>query len=244
MRPITRRCNHRHAERGMMTRARRRQTARRDSISHVLPVWKRARRALSLFLPLSSVLMMDSTEVFAASLSLDGVDDFVESSNTLNIATNEVTLEAWFFPTESTGAYQIVQLHTADSLQVSLSYANGRARFLIRGQGGGEHRLPMNQWTHIAGTVGSGFNMFINGASIAGSSGATQPMPISSKVRVSIDIVTEDQFFPGWIDEVRVWEDRRTDEEIATHWQHPFGRNRGGVAGLLRLRRRQWRCRQ
>jgi len=160
---------------------------------------------------------------YGSALSFDGADDYVDagSGGSLDI-TGSVTVSAWV-KTSTTGTYQTIASKASWSLggnQYLLYVHNGQARFT--GTNGSsefnavKNGVTANEWHHVAGTYENNtFRVYVDG--IPGTSSVltgtksttTQHFSIGAS-RVSSPI----GFFPGIIDDVRVYNYARTEEEI------------------------------
>jgi len=164
---------------------------------------------------------------FGQALSFDGVDDYVEIPNSASLnPTNEITVEAWFYPvsyTSGTGWHGIVGkapytngylLWVEETGSVSgLIYVGGIRYNVYSG-----YNAPLNQWTHAVYTVKQGrMDIYINGQWRAKTdipTGAfntnTNPLRIAGQGEDSTQ-----PWFRGLIDDVRIYNRALTDAEIS-----------------------------
>ncbi len=139
-----------------------------------------------------------------------------------NVAANDLTIEAWVYP-EGNVFSRIVFAQFTTSSFVSLSIATGNSIYFYVNNTASQTTnagLPANQWTHVACTWDAStqqIQIFFNGipqATTAGgssSTGSDNLMTIGSRTNNA-------QYFPGRIDEVRIWDDIRTPCEIQSSY--------------------------
>jgi hypothetical protein len=163
---------------------------------------------------------------FASALSFDGVDDYVEVPNSPSLnPTNEITVEAWFYPmsyTSGTGWHGIVGkagftngylLWVEETGSVNgLIYVGGTRYNVFSG-----YNAPLNQWTHAAYTVKQGrMDIYINGQwraktdiPVGAFNTNTNPLRIAGQGSDSTQ-----PWFRGLIDDVRIYNYARSPEQI------------------------------
>ena len=162
-----------------------------------------------------------ATNFFGRALKFDGKDDWVtvNATSKLNLTT-AMTLEAWVFPTTTSGVQDIL-IKEGSNVDIYNLYArNWRGRPESNAFLGGTNRvaegtaLPANVWTHVAGTYdGTTLRLFINGVQTAST-------PISGPIATSTGPLRIGgnslwgEFFQGYIDEVRVYNRALTQPEI------------------------------
>jgi hypothetical protein len=167
---------------------------------------------------------------FGAALSFDGVNDHVLIPNSASLTlSTAMTLEAWVNPSVTLGGWKaILQKETDAYLLVASSDQN-------RPAGGGTLNgtccpvayattgLLPNTWTHVAVTyTGTQLSMYINGA-LASSTPATGPiLTTTTPLRIGGNSYAA-EFFPGLIDEVRIYNRALTQAEIQTDMTTPIG---------------------
>ncbi|MDX1952661.1 MAG: carboxypeptidase regulatory-like domain-containing protein [Verrucomicrobiota bacterium] len=181
-----------------------------------------------------------------SALSFDGVNDFVAapSSPSMNPAA-AITVEAWVFA-ENITAGEIGIIANWNDITVSergylLWIFNGRLELIL---GPGLSRVtdstsfPVGRWVHIAGTYdGNVMRLFRDGQLVAenartGAIGTTsQPLRIGRADAGS----NAPDFFPGLIDEVRIWNIGRSEEELQRTMNGPLIGNESGLAAYFRL---------
>jgi len=148
--------------------------------------------------------------------SLDGNGDYVSvpDSPSLDI-TSQVTLDAWIYPTALGG--RIVNKITAGGGDgYLLDTYGGVARFIVGNQGlNGATALPLNTWTHVAGTYnGTTMTVYVNGA-FDSSRAVSISIPANNlPLRIGADSNGASPF-SGLIDEVEVFNRALSASEIA-----------------------------
>lgn len=150
---------------------------------------------------------------------------------------NELTIEAWIYPRSFSSFPTIIGKNWFSSYWFGLTDA-GKLRFYPKGTGSnldGNAILPLNKWTHVAAVYdGTSTKLFINGKLDASSNSVTGPLVINSDpvyIGCDRDGATLKYFWDGYIDNVRIWKDSRTEVQITdfmfvplTYW--------GGVGEL------------
>ena len=144
----------------------------------------------------------------------------VNDANSLDL-TNGMTVEAWVYPTALGTAWRTVLMKERPGGMVYSLYANESTQLAVTQLDiGGElnawstSQLPLNTWSHIAGTWdGSTLRMWVNGIS-AGSRAVTGALANSTGVlRIGGNGVWN-EWFAGRIDDVRVYNHALTQAEL------------------------------
>lgn len=173
-------------------------------------------------------------------LNFDGANDNVTAalpSLFTNPAANDFTMEAWVYP--SGGVFSRIIFAQSDANNfASMSIGSGNQIFFYVVAGGTTYsvqttaQLPINNWTHVAvrwiATTNS-TDVFFNGIIQSGSTGGGS----SSGTNNLMTIGTRPggaQYFPGTIDEVRVWNTARTQPQIASLYNLEVNTQPGMVA--------------
>jgi PKD repeat protein len=162
-----------------------------------------------------------ATDHFGRALKFDGKDDWVtvNATSRLNLTT-AMTLEAWVFPTTTSGVRDILIKEGSTADIYNLYARNWRGRPESNVFLGGKNRvaegtaLPANRWTHVAGTYdGTTLRLFINGVQTA-STPMSGPIATSTgPLRIGGNSLWG-EFFQGYIDEVRIYNRALTQPEI------------------------------
>ena len=149
----------------------------------------------------------------------------VPDSNSLDLSTG-MTLEAWVNPTAIGGWRDVIYKGTDDVyyLEGSSSFSGSPpATGIGPGAMGGSTGLPLNTWSHIAGTYdGARLQLYVNGTQVASQphtgsiSTSTGPLTIGGDALYG-------QYFAGRIDEVRVYNTALTQAQIQADMNTPVG---------------------
>lgn len=194
------------------------------------------------------------------SLFFNGNDSYVEfgSSNDLNI-TDEITVEAWINATSWGSSYvsnSIVCKHgwtAGERGYVLRAGGNGQLSFAIAGVNTGgnnvswkeavspDNALQLNTWHHVAGTYnGDKIRVYIDGVQVRSVNfkGTIDPsVDYDLKIgRIADDSTLEKRFWHGSIDEVRIWNEARSTNEINNNRNlHIDTSNINNLVGYWRL---------
>jgi hypothetical protein len=159
-------------------------------------------------------------------LSYDGVDDYADCGNdaSLNI-TGNITIEAWIRTNSFFFFYnRIVEKDWTNSYYFGSGQNNNSISFGMDPNGNvaniletAPNLVTTQVWTHVAGSWdGSTLRIYINGelsASKAWTNASVDGSVRTTKIgRWYND--TEDHYFEGIIDEVRIWSEARTSQQI------------------------------
>ena len=171
------------------------------------------------------------------SLSFDGVKDYVyiPNSNAFDISNN-LTIEAWIKPNTVSGQHMIVskQWCGGDQNGYYFTVIDGQLRWYwdndgncTNGAGGYESDASVvvaNQWQHVAVVhTGTSVQLYLNGQLIDGHKygGSYTSININTEgIRIGAYKSTGgglNNFFKGEIDDVRIWSESRTGNEIAQY---------------------------
>lgn len=163
----------------------------------------------------------------------------VPNSATINI-TGSFSIEAWINPASSGLKGVIAKGGTlGTSLEYAIRFDNNRVRLITNGGtkviSRASNTIPLNQWTHIAGTYNSTANLFriyINGV-LDTSSIVAGAAPPSNTDSLFIGISGAFTPFEGQIDEVRLWNRDLTPTEVNQYFRSTLSANTGIYSGLV-----------
>ena len=180
---------------------------------------------LGLFLITNSLMAQSPLN----SLDFDGTDDYATSALPTvfnNIPNNDFTIEAWIKPNGNIFSRIIfaqldinnfVALSVGTSNLVYLYVSNNTSKVTSAS-------LPLGVWSHVACTwdaSASQIDIYINGVLQSTTSGGSSStgndnvMTIGARTNAA-------QFFPGELDEVRIWDIIRTPCEISSAMSSEF----------------------
>ncbi len=196
---------------------------------------------------------MDSTPEQAGGggsyvLRLSGAGQYVEvpAAPELN-PTTQMTVEAWIFPEADLAENQyytivskgaaadwgsLLQLH-GRRVEWASADTGGRVRKLVSTK-----ELQPGQWTHVAGVYEAGFmRLYVDGrldtAVKAGGPLRLNNRPLS--IGAWLDGGSATRYFPGRVDEVRLWQVARSEAEVLATMNAGLTGNERGLAGYWRF---------
>jgi Concanavalin A-like lectin/glucanases superfamily len=176
------------------------------------------------------------TDFFGRALKFDGRKDWITIENSASLGlSGGMTLEAWIYPTARlSGWITVLMKERSGGPAYSLSANSdvGRPSTTVN-TGEGDRslsagpQLPVKTWTHLAATYdGSTQRLYVNGE-LAGTRPQAGNISVSSgKLRIGGNAIWGDEYFTGYIDEVRVYNRALTQAEIAAD-------SKTAVVGLL-----------
>lgn len=184
-------------------------------------------------------------------LDFDGVNDYVLHPNVPALKmTQALTVEGWVFVRSAEqweSFMSFAQDNGSNESGYDFSYVNDKLRFRCKtvtmaanewdNNPGAE--IPFNQWMHVAGVYdGAEMRMYLNGvlAEKQAKTGAInwQYNPIDMRIGAYHDD-NEDYFFDGKIDEVRIWNVARTEDQLRAAMCTKLKGNEAGLVGYWRF---------
>ena len=190
----------------------------------------------------------DNVELFADGIAevatFDGIDDYIEVADSASLTvTNEVTMEAWVYPTgagsdptyggviiSKDGEYQLGRGPTGD---LWANFGNTSPGWSVVSSG---YTIPTDQWTHVAASYEAVYGVvtfYANGSAVATSSGSGvigDHIPSANSVYIG-GRPGGAEAFEGQIDEPRVWTIERPAEHLANSYQRQHDGDESGLAG-------------
>ena len=166
------------------------------------------------------------------SIKFDGQNDYVLiPDNSLFDLTQDYTLEAWIFPESFSWLAGIIsKYHTNAANGYILRLTNQSPH---TGLGFDElitstNLLSANQWYHIAAVKeGPIRKIYINGVEYPLSGSALNVNTNNNPIRIGSDY--GGRYFDGRIDEVKIWDSARTQEEISSTMYTPPSSDEQGL---------------
>ena len=192
---------------------------------------------------------------FGHMLDFDGVDDFVEIADTgvgspLDLVSNTYTMEAWIRLPANPGDIASV---------ISKPVSGGGTGITLNVRTDGTLRwdccsttanmspvttvgyLVPDQWMHMAGTYsGNGTTgttrLYVDGVLVASKTGAyTGPVDSTDPLYIGQHSNGFPRRMPGAIDEVRIWNTARSQDEITQHMHTGLRGDEAGLVGYWRF---------
>lgn len=163
----------------------------------------------------------------AANLNFDGVNDYVTIPNspTINLTGNSMTVMAWvkweIEPTTGNSWASIVNKNADGQFRLHHNPQNTKFEFAVSTVGSGgvvfSTTTPViNRWYHVTGVYdGAAIRILVDGqlegsVAVSGNlTGSTSPLNIGNRA------ITNDRFFAGEIDDVRLYNNALNQSEIS-----------------------------
>jgi hypothetical protein len=154
---------------------------------------------------------------FGKAISFDGVDDWIEVSNSHLLNPSLITISLW----AKVSSFGNSILLSKNSYRLSID-SGGYVQFYINETYvNSSFPLSVSTWQNVVGRFnGSNIEIFINTIN-AGSKSYNLSIP-SNSLNLSIAAWQLTSFFNGSIDDVRIYNRALTDEEILSHYQQPL----------------------
>ncbi|MCG8403716.1 MAG: M6 family metalloprotease domain-containing protein [Phycisphaerales bacterium] len=184
----------------------------------------------------------------ASALDFDGVDDWVHVARSAVFEpADELTIEVWIRP-DSVGSQHARIVRNASPQGYILAWQQGhdqRVQLRIDGASGGNLRLKdtvpttsyLGTWLHVAGVYSASGNyarLYVNGA-LKASSDAVGTINYSNAPLRFGNWTGCCEDFDGLINEVRIWDVARSEQEIADNKDRRLSGTEPGLAGYWRL---------
>ena len=161
---------------------------------------------------------------YGNALSFNGTSSRVNinDASSLDLSTG-MTLEAWVYPTSSTGWRTVLLKEIPGDLSYGIYAFDDASRPVAYIYVGGSEisaqgtaSIPLNTWTHLATTYdGATLRLFVNGSQV-GSRAISGAISVStSPLRIGGNAIWG-EYFSGRIDEVRIYNRALTQTEIQT----------------------------
>jgi hypothetical protein len=160
-----------------------------------------------------------------------------------------LTVEAWVYPLDNNNSGVVSKWQSSDitssfNLSKGLDVNNGKFHFNVKAENNGitclvlaPNAAPLNKWTHYAGTFdGRTSRLYENGVLVATVTAASDIIIAANPTRkVLIGKLAEersDYMFNGSIDDVRIWNYARTDEQIKNNYNKTLSPQPGLITYL------------
>ncbi len=192
-------------------------------------------------------------------ITLNGNGSFVEvpPSESLDSITDQVTVSAWIYPTSFPNNYVRIVFKSDEKRQ---NYRQRSYILVIRQDGklkinaspkaegyaslySAPNLIKLNTWTHIAGVINAKqdyMKVFVNGLEVGNRhfNGQDSLMKTRLPLRIGATHViaeVETSSFIGQIDEVRIWNTARTQQEILNDMNHELKGNEKGLVAYWKF---------
>jgi hypothetical protein len=183
-------------------------------------------------------------------LDFDGTNDYVNCGNngSVQITGTAITMEAWIKPTKTATMAILKKCDPIDNTPPldgkGYELYPGTAGFIYCRINGNDASRAVSTtsysnftWMHVAATYdGANTRMYINGV-LEATTPYTAPIVNSSanSLYIANDPSTAARFFQGAIDEVRLWNVVRSDEDIKANMTKKLVGNETGLVGYWRF---------
>ncbi|MEM7298249.1 MAG: LamG-like jellyroll fold domain-containing protein, partial [Bacteroidota bacterium] len=191
-------------------------------------------------------------------LTFDGLGNSVTFGAQVAAGLTDFSAEAWINPTSFTpGGVTTNDIRTilsegdlsAGNTAFFIGFAgNGSSTDLTTFIDGGSGPLfvsvpassiPLNEWTHVAMTWSSGsseIRLYVNGVNVASNISAGSALVSSvDNFEIGGSANTEEDYFDGEIDEVKIWNFERTENAIRTDLARKIDPSDGGLVAYYRM---------
>ncbi|MCK4358367.1 MAG: T9SS type A sorting domain-containing protein, partial [Candidatus Cloacimonetes bacterium] len=166
------------------------------------------------------IINISTTGTIAApgnALDYDGDNDYVEVADNDNLdLTNNYTIEAWIYPNAFNSLGGIVskcQTYGSDGYTLRLNSEEPYTGLNFDGMETSTGILSANHWYHLAAVNDNGTRkLYLNGVEQTLNGSAFTVLSNSNPILLGSDY--NSCYFSGKIDEVRIWKDVRTEQEI------------------------------
>ncbi len=174
---------------------------------------------------LTYLLLLLTTPFFAQqALDFDGADDFIQTDYKGIVADEDRTFGAWVYVHADAPNYNTAimdyGLNAAGSRNTFIIHGNGSLKYISGGDSGNiisdPGSIPLEKWTHVAFTLDNGIGkLFVDGEIVQ-----TKALPIvntpdgEQAVRVGQRVNGGSIPFNGIIDELKIWDVAKSEEEI------------------------------
>ncbi len=176
--------------------------------------------------------------IIGRALEMDGVDDAVEIPSVVgDTAMNTGTIETWVYARSLTSQPIVALRNDGANSSGILSIENGKFQFKAKGSTVATDAMQLDTayWYHVAVKFNSNEAIFyINGELSSVVSGDFTIDTGSATAKATIGNFGS-AFFYGRIDEVRIWNTERTQQQIQTYMNAPFTTDQDGMQAYWKL---------
>jgi hypothetical protein len=170
-------------------------------------------------------------------LNFNGTDNYIEVNDkrSLRPTSGKLTIEAWIKPSDLI-ANQTILKKSDGSSGYGMEISGGNVNFYIY-DGSlkmvSSDQLIIDEYAQLTGTFdGSNLELYVNGV-------LAESMPISSIVHSSSKLFIGSNgasgFYKGSMDDVRIWNKKKTSEEILRDFSRKVGQGESGLVAYWNL---------
>ncbi|GCL43050.1 hypothetical protein NIES80_27610 [Dolichospermum planctonicum] len=175
-------------------------------------------------------------------LSLDGVNDYVNLNNPSHLNfTGEITIEAWVKVKATDGLRDIVAHDDSVNPLSAVFLRLWNGQYQIGSWNGTDYMatfaIPsadIGNWVHLAGVYDSqaqAWNLYRNGVLVNSTASSVGALQVNENWTIGAKGNGAARFFNGDIDEVRIWNKARTQQEIQANLNQTLTGNEANLAG-------------
>lgn len=188
--------------------------------------------AMLLALSLLKADQMDDFHPFGHSCYFDGTNDHirVQYSTGMNLTSN-MTVELWIYVTSFDRDWQAIVTKGDNTWRLHRDNDTGNITFVAGGSSVTTSGINFASggWRHLAATKsGSTLRVYVNGELNNTATGASSTPTNTHYVQIGENAQATGRFFEGYMDEIRIWNYARTQNQIkANRFNHLSGSSNG-----------------
>ncbi|WP_295181169.1 LamG-like jellyroll fold domain-containing protein [uncultured Christiangramia sp.] len=177
-------------------------------------------------------------------LDFDGVDDHINVGSNFSMGGKDFSLEAWIKPHNVTGVKTIISKRREgdNNIGYDLFLNQGVPTFRVRNRSvSGTKKVDTDRWYHIAAVYSaSRMTLYVDGIEIqnntnnipGGSGNFDEPFIIGAAYTAN-NISNTKEHFNGFIEEVRIWEDEISKQQIQFFMNQRLQKTGNQVEGTI-----------
>jgi hypothetical protein len=172
-----------------------------------------------------------------SAVQFDGVDDYIKIDS-FDLTYDFLTVESWVFLEDNSEIREVID-NTDMDFQLEI-WQDLRIMFDALGEGSrltsDPGVMPLNQWVHLAGVYDGTFSIiYLNGIQVAQRNLAGSVNRTNTTIHIGTETNAIDQFWKGIIDEVRLWDQARTDIQIQQNMYREISGIEPGLIGYWKF---------
>jgi hypothetical protein len=175
-------------------------------------------------------------------LKMDGNNDYVDVADNVWFDGSDLTIEAWVnmhsyatwsriidFGNGAGNNNLVFVATTGDTGYPSIYWWDGAPYWYMQSQA----QVPLKKWTHLAVTLDSNndVKMYMDGVVVASGTATLRPANVNRTNCYIGKSNWPDKLFHGLMDDVRIWNVARTQEQIINNKERPLIGNEYGLIG-------------